>query len=207
PPGYYGPARANGNTTDVSPDQAKDRGPWVGVLVPLLPYVEQDNLYKQLWRSERTFPGNPDAAAQGFACSLAEERKVWWSVPQNGQLAGTKLKIFKCPSDTTDEVTSAGVLSAIHIANGKFQATFGPDALGRTNYAGVAGAAGDFDPQVNRFFGKPGADFGQWIGIMYNRSTLTLGQITVQDGTSNTFMLGESLGGMGVGQRDHAWSW
>jgi hypothetical protein len=117
------------------------------------------------------------------------------------------LKLFKCPSDRADEVTSAGVISAVHIANGKFQATFGPDSLGRTNYTGVAGTAGDFDPGINRSFGNPPADFVQWIGIMYNRSTLTLGQITVQDGTSNTFMLGESLGGMGVGQRDHAWSW
>ena len=208
PPGYYGPYRPNGNTTDVSPKQATDRGPWAGVLVPLLPYIEQENLFKQLWKSELTFPANQqDAPAPGWRCGLGEERKVWWSVQQNEQLAGTKLKMLKCPSDKTDDATSAGVLSAIHIANGKFQTAFGPDSLGRTNYAGVAGASGDFDPNVNRQFGNPAADFGQWIGIMYNRSTLTLGQITVQDGTSNTFMFGESLGGMGVGARDHAWSW
>src|SRR5262249_42984208 len=89
PPRYFGPVRANGNTTDVSPDQAKDRGPWAGVLVQILPYMEQDTIYKALWRSERTFPANPDAVRQGFGCSLAEERKVWWSVPQNGQVAET----------------------------------------------------------------------------------------------------------------------
>src|SRR5262249_8329248 len=47
----------------------------------------------------------------------------------------------------------------------------------------------------------------QWVGIMYNRSTLTLGQVTVQDGTSNTLLFGEGLGGCGTGVRDTAWSW
>src|SRR5262249_11835842 len=51
------------------------------------------------------------------------------------------------------------------------------------------------------------ADWRQWVGIMYNRSTLTLGQVTVQDGTSNTLLFGEGLGGCGTGVRDTAWSW
>src|SRR5215204_5752032 len=47
PPGYYGPLHRNGGT-NVSPDASPQRGPWVGCLVPLLPYLEGDNLYKQL---------------------------------------------------------------------------------------------------------------------------------------------------------------
>jgi len=65
---------------------------------------------------------------------------------------------------------------------------------GPTNYAGVAGAAGDFDTVAG-----PAGLFAQWIGTMYNRSEATLGQLTVQDGTSNTLLFGESLGGQGIG--------
>src|ERR1044072_3671663 len=36
PPGYYGPVAKNGGT-NVSPDVAPERGPWVSGLVPLLP--------------------------------------------------------------------------------------------------------------------------------------------------------------------------
>src|SRR4051812_11919375 len=42
---------------------------------------------------------------------------------------------------------------------------------------------------------------------MCNRSQLTLGQLTVQGGTSNTLMFGEGLGGNGVDARVHVWTW
>lgn len=114
---------------------------------------------------------------------------------------------FCCPSDNPNQPISIGVLYAAHVANSRFQNFAGTVHLGRTNYTGVAGAAGDFDPKLNRDFGNPHADFGQWIGCWYNRSTLTLGQIKVQDGTSSTLLFGESLGGSVVNGRDVAWSW
>lgn len=40
-----------------------------------------------------------------------------------------------------------------------------------------------------------------------NRSQLTLGQVTVKDGTSNTLMFGETIGGTGTGDRNHAFCW
>jgi hypothetical protein len=51
------------------------------------------------------------------------------------------------------------------------------------------------------------AFWGQYVGAFGNRTANTLGQITVQDGTSNTLMFGETLGGNGVGIRDHMRSW
>jgi hypothetical protein len=42
---------------------------------------------------------------------------------------------------------------------------------------------------------------------MVNRSENTLGQLTVQDGASNTLMFGETLGGTGIGLRRYSLSW
>jgi hypothetical protein len=183
--------------------------------------MEADNLYKLLYKTTRTYPLPADVAPlQGFNCGLNEERQAWWSTTLNLQnsTGQVKLKMLKCPSDTVDESTTLGCVVATHINvnNGAFEAFLGnlaapgSDVLGRTSYTGVAGTAGDFDSNNTQFSyaingGSP--DFRQWVGIMYNRSTLTLGQITVQDGTSNTLLFGESLGGVGVGPRDTAWTW
>src|SRR5262249_1134077 len=153
-----------------------------------LPYLEQDVLFRTLWVTERTFPAPPDAPAPLLfttVCKPGEERKAWWTLPQNVQPATgqARLPIFECPSDKLYE-HGASALVAVHIANGQFQYTVGQDKFGLSNYAGVAGAAGDFDPNVKGQFGKPAANFNQWIGILYNRSDTTFAGI--QDGTSNT---------------------
>jgi prepilin-type N-terminal cleavage/methylation domain-containing protein/prepilin-type processing-associated H-X9-DG protein len=208
PPGYYGPMRENGGT-NVDPATSPERGPWVGCLVALLPYVEQDNLYQQLWKTQLNYPNPmPEVLGPPISLKLRQERFGWWTALGNIQANSgqVRLKIFKCPSDTTDEATVEGVILTTHVANG-FVIALHPegignpayaDALGRTNYTGVAGAAGNSD--VPNFYGT-------WEGVMCNRSTLTLGQLAAQDGTSQTLMFGEGLGGNGVGARLHSWSW
>lgn len=208
PPGYYGPMRQNGGT-NIAPEDFPNRGPWVGCLVPLLPYLEQDNLHKLLWKTQLNYPSGPaEVLGPPITLNLQQERYAWWTglgnIQQNtGQV---KLKVFLCPSDTTNEATMEGAVFATHVSNG-FIAAVHPedigdplyaDSLGRTNYTGVAGAAGDSD--TNNYYST-------WEGVMYNRSTVTLGQLTQQDGTSNTLMFGEGLGGNGVGPRVHVWSW
>lgn len=208
PPGYYGPTFQNG-TTNISPDSNPQRGPWIGCLTVLLPYLEQDNLYKQLYTPQQTFPMVAvTTPLPPLNLDLKKEYYGWWTVlgnvqPNTGQV---RLKMFKCPSDTVDDATTEGALMATHIANGYYiglhpedvgDPTYA-DALGRTNYTGVAGASGNGD--VDSFYYK-------WSGVMCNRSAVTLGQLTVQDGTSNTLMFGEGLGGNGVGSRVHVWSW
>src|SRR5262249_23044790 len=77
PPGYLGPIpneRVYG--ADV------DRIQHVGLLVYLLPYVEQDNLYRQL---------QVDFNVQNLG-------PAWWTNPTNWKLAQTRIKLFECPS-------------------------------------------------------------------------------------------------------------
>src|SRR5260370_19498113 len=58
--------------------------------------------------------------------------------------------------------------------------------FGRTNYVGVAGAAGHGTMPF----------WSRYEGIFTNRSQTRLGDIA--DGTSNTLMYGEAMGGLGT---------
>lgn len=181
-------------------------GPYVGCLVALLPYLEADNLYKQL---VTVTPAGLAAGPISFPLNAAGN--PWWlgSSGSNPNIVYSQAKVkgFTCPSDTVDEITANGVLTYLDYFNGNFQSIVAlADAPARTSYAGVAGylgrnATGTFT--VNAVVYQA----NQFEGVLTNRNIITLGQLTVQDGTSNTLLFGESLGGNGVGQRDYAWSW
>jgi len=80
--------------------------------------------------------------------------------------------------------------------------------MGKTNYAGVAGALGkEGEVSTNSAADGPGVNLGVYEGIFNNRSKTTLEAVTAADGTSNTLMFGEGLGGNAVGTRDWIWSW
>jgi hypothetical protein len=163
----------------------------VGLLAILLPYVEQDNLYKQMqvnWNATAKGPG-------------------WWTVDANWAAAQTKLKVFLCPSDNPYTSTFATVViltTFVDPANGPTLEWFGfgengggGDNLGRTNYVGVAGLIGELNIP----------DLDAWEGIFITQQQNSLGQITNADGTSNTMLFGETLGGSSQGARDLSLCW
>jgi prepilin-type N-terminal cleavage/methylation domain-containing protein len=180
PPGYLGPIPNEQTIADG------DNVQLVGSLVYLLPYLERDTLYRQL-------QVNLDVRSLG---------PNWWSNPVNVRLAETRINGFLCPSDDPYQDIRGTVVGAhlyhdakgVH-APGIIWAPPRDAGLGRTNYFGVAGAAGHgTDPFWSRY-----------EGIFTNRSASSLERIP--DGTSNTLLYGEALGGINNGVRQFAGTW
>ena len=189
PPGYLGPSLKN-NTSFPS---HLFEGQWIGHLPMLLPYLEQDKLFRQIqvdWKLSAV-PTNP-----------------WFWLPNtqfpnttNYAAAFTKLKILRCPTAPDFDPqpgsgpNTGGTLLGVHVFNSPARGAFTDGwkddyvkvpqfrFLGRTNYMGVAGCGSGTHPFYSRF-----------EGIYTNRSQSTLGQVTVRDGTSNTLLYGETCG-------------
>jgi prepilin-type N-terminal cleavage/methylation domain-containing protein len=195
PPGYLGPVPTDLPYRDgpPSPDNSYYVGQWVGHLPLLLPYLEQDHLFRSL--------------DVDFDLHRAPFNRQWWLTAAglypnvaNYTAAQQTLKVFQCPSDPGTEA-SATILgyhfynrtdNGLHIIvysawSEDFQQPSGTVAgfrpFGRTNYAGIGGGGRGNSPIWSRF-----------EGILYNRSRNTPGQVTAWDGTSNTLLYGETSG-------------
>jgi prepilin-type processing-associated H-X9-DG protein len=207
PSGYYSAVYENGNNTRF----AENRGPHIGVLVMLLWYLEQEQLYQRLPHGVLTDPADSVITyTPWLKLNLKHEYDAWWNEPGNLQPSTGQVRVdqFHCPSDNLyDEGVTTGIVS-LQIGNGGFAYITTPRAelLGLTNYVGVAGAVGAFDRELTPT--DPNFFWHLLSGSMRNRSRTTLGQLSVLDGTANTLLFGESLGGLGQpGQRKTAFTW
>jgi prepilin-type N-terminal cleavage/methylation domain-containing protein len=187
PPGYLGPYPTLGmkESGAYSPPQN------LGVLAYLLPYVEQSNVYTLM---------RADWPADYMSVKVADP--AWWNYNSSWNAAQTRIKIFLCPSDNPYQADVANVVMNTYPASPTTfsvqYAGFGGMAgggLGRSNYCGVSGYAG-----INT-----GSD--SVVGIMQNRSAITLEQFTGADGTSNTVMFGEAVGDADTGPRTFSDTW
>jgi prepilin-type N-terminal cleavage/methylation domain-containing protein len=191
PPGWLG-ARPRGAFYPDSTAMwaAGENAHWIGVLPYLLPYLELDTVYSRLQ----------------FNWDVNGDGPPWITSATNWTMAQVKIKTFLCPSDdhnapvvasrmgtfATDPAATGGTISIRG-----FDIATTPDAanLGRTNYVAMAGRMG--------YTGASVVDVLE--GPFSNRSRTKLASIT--DGTSNTVMFGETLGGPPDTTRVYSFAW
>jgi hypothetical protein len=141
----------------------------------MLPYLEQAGLYQQMQST---------AGASYF--NLKDIGTFWYDVPGLRALAETKIANLMCPSDITNATQNLWLtfhtqrefpnLNAIQLSNS-------PVSLGHTNYVANAGYLGN----------STGNTATRYRGAFLNRSAVSLAELTAADGTSQTFLFGESF--------------
>jgi len=164
---------------------------WISALTHLLPYIEQENVYKLIPSTE---------------LDPATSTTPWWGSISRGTnapmitAARTKISTFLCPSDGPEN-PSTGVFIGLTIAGntltGTYNAIGGNAAPGNANgpagFSNYVGCAGQFGPAYT------------YPGVYYADSAIRFGD--VGDGTSNTIMFGETLGGSENAPRDFSLTW
>jgi type II secretory pathway pseudopilin PulG len=192
PPGYLGPL--NNETPRPPPigGAADSTVQNVSLFAYLLPYLESETIYKQLKVSlDRRQGGDP-----------------WWAgLDGNNNLAVAQSRIttLLCPSDDAYASTK-GTVYAAHFFNVQQRWNFYAPSwdyskvpaaakLGRTNYLGIGGALGR----------GSNTTFSKYEGLFTDRSQNSLDR--VPDGTSNTLLFGEILGGQSNGAKQYGASW
>jgi len=211
PPGYQGPPNAEPSVFTTGSTQ-------LGLIVFLLPYIEQESIYKQL--DLYRLPSPPPATGPS----------PWWDTTQAGTpgfanntdflLAQVRIKMLICPSANPyaqtkgigvnenfyNDNTPGGVggLPFVHPTN-PLNSLTGID-LGLTNYGGVMGTWGAGTNGACPWTGGQG--LAAYEGVFGNQkfsNNISLGRLL--DGTSNTLMMGEGLGGMISGVQQYGGSW
>jgi prepilin-type N-terminal cleavage/methylation domain-containing protein len=204
PPGYLGvpqdgPAWQHFNNSNLPTGEG---GQGLGLLVFLLPYMEQDNIYNNIGTDK-----NPNNYNSNFA--TVSQFETWWSATTGPGVndfitAQAIIKSFLCPAGGQKWGMFPGgsfmsqeyeiVTPAEGGCNCTVEAweTGAPYPFGLTNYAGCGGSRGDGWAGLGSTTGQVDTFYAQYTGMFNNRSKVSLANIP--DGTSNTLMLGETLG-------------
>jgi prepilin-type N-terminal cleavage/methylation domain-containing protein/prepilin-type processing-associated H-X9-DG protein len=152
---------------------AAPRWSWIA---RMLPFIEQDNLYKV---------GNVPLAKVNFNAATKA-------------VIATDLKVLTCPSDSTsprvrtNSANADGLPAAVTSYKGVSGANWGTDFFGVTNDVNFS------TPYRNPTSGSPAQQNGleKGDGIFW-RADIRYGPLplsSISDGTSNTFMIGEDIG-------------
>jgi len=176
PPGYLGPLPQAPTPPWI--------GQWNGSLTFLLPYLEMETVHDGM-DNERENYGS---------VSLFNIDRVghsYWKREDSWTTAQTELSAFLCPSE--DPQRPARTTVTIHLFEdddppmiweiGTHFADDSGEVLARTHYLGIAGVLGETG---NRYWDRK-------KGVFCNRTRVRISEII--DGTSNTLLFGENVGG------------
>lgn len=207
PPGLVGPPAA-GAPYLTAPNLLTDY-PCHGALTFILPYIEQENLFKSftmytggaaLVQGGMVFNSDPVAPYYWPATGGVPPSNfaAWWNDANNVALAQSQIPILVCPSDDPYASTQTILTFAAGSNNANANFVYVPTnftTLGRTNYLPCSGYTGySPDPNAKMF-----------NGAFSVRSKTKIAKI--QDGTSNTIFFGESVGDAQSGPRNYAYCW
>jgi len=184
PPGCIGPPKGSGFSFSA---------PFTQTLALLLPYVEQGPLYQRMLSATPT----PLVTDINTTANVG-----WWNSSGLYALAQANIKIFQCPSDNLRDINpTTGTFICTYSQDLTFTGGYLPNTvagsllLGRTNYMACAGTIGD----------STHAWYGRFFGAFTNRSARKLASFG--DGTSNSILFGETIGGPFAGTRSFVFSW
>jgi prepilin-type N-terminal cleavage/methylation domain-containing protein/prepilin-type processing-associated H-X9-DG protein len=176
-----------------------------GPLPVLLPYLEQDNIYRLIDQRVLTLRPvtSPDCNAASGPPLGTDWVNAYW--PNTFSAARNRVKTFECPSDdpysidtSTSGTTRGGVYSSV-ISTGTLGFYWASDLVGAgglpglTNYVPVAGTLGTYTSSGT----ATGNYYAAHIGIYTNESKRTT--LSLTDGSSNTMAFAEYIGSGATG--------
>jgi len=181
-----------------------DSGPWTGVLVYLLPYIEQGNLANLVPRSYTDLNTTQGAWAYSTPPYDLNSGVPAAYVNYTGypKFADTKIKTFECPSDNpyASDNNGAAVIDAYYLQGSTGSVYidfvwnvpgFGRE-IGASNYIGCAGYGAGIP--------SAGSTAAKYKGVYAANSPTRI--VAIGDGSSNTIGFGEVASGtydMGAG--------
>jgi prepilin-type N-terminal cleavage/methylation domain-containing protein/prepilin-type processing-associated H-X9-DG protein len=160
---------------------------WGTWLVPVLPYIEQDNLF----RLYRNYNGN-DATGIRYAGS-----------PNNTNVTTKRLSVYTCPSDA-ENAPSGGIPNMNYVANYGNTTFFQSNVtiagvtipFGGAPFGAYKGSTSDDGPSTAAAALTWTREYGKSMAVQH---------VAASDGTSNTLMLAEVNQGRGLDARGFAW--
>lgn len=188
PPGYLGTIP---NARPVAP---YNQSPYIGSMAFILPFMELGVAADAM---------DADSARYGGSIfDIKTTTTSYWSRGGAYTVAQIKIGPYTCPSDQPyNKPTPAAIIAVYPSGCGAMELLVGMsgangDAMGRTNYVGCAGKSGSLANNCADHI---------YCGILYSRSKTTFADIV--DGSSNTLMFGEAMGGTKAGYCDRSYSW
>jgi prepilin-type N-terminal cleavage/methylation domain-containing protein len=159
-------------------------GPYVSAFFLLLPYLEQDNAYKNALV--------PPLGVDNYATSTGDGQWFQYpagaypNVPNYTLCRNNNIKIMKCPSfpDTPGRNVVIGGIQIIRDPSGTYHGFW------YENYIGVE----QYQPfQISNYLANAGSGSGTvYEGLYFNRSKMKT--VNIADGSSNTLAFGECSG-------------